>query len=89
MEEAKELTMNNNQKRSNKSGASVNPSSTYEFPPRIALWDLKLERTKNWSWGWGYLNLKQRRQQKMQQESKRENICRHSPMGRLKHQQLR
>ena len=46
MEEAKELTMNNQPKGSNKSGAGVAPSSTYEVPPRIALCDLQLEGPK-------------------------------------------
>ena len=35
-----------NWKRSKRSGAGVAPSNTYEFPPRIALWDLQLERQK-------------------------------------------
>ena len=67
MEEAKELTMSNQPKKINKSSAGVDPSSTYKFPPMIILWDLKLERPKNWPWGWGYLNLKQIMQQNMQQ----------------------
>ena len=32
----------------NKSGAGVAPPSTYEFSPRIALWDLQLEIPENW-----------------------------------------
>ena len=55
-----------NQKRGNKSGAGVAPSSTYELPQRIALCDLQLESPKHWPWGWGYLNTNQRRKQKMQ-----------------------
>ena len=46
MEEAKELTMNNQQKKSNKSGAGVAPSSPHELLQKIALWDLQLERPK-------------------------------------------
>ena len=46
MEEAQELTMNNQPRKINIIGAGVAPSSTYGFPPRIALWDLQLERPK-------------------------------------------
>ena len=46
MEEAKELTMNNQPKGSNKSGAGVAPSSTHGLLKRIAMWDLQLERPK-------------------------------------------
>ena len=42
-----------NWKRSNKSGSGLDPSSTYEFPPRIALWDLQLERPKKLALGMG------------------------------------
>ena len=54
-EEARELTMNNQTKKSNKIGAGVTLSSTKELLQRIALWDLQLERPKNWPWRWGYL----------------------------------
>ena len=37
----------NSQWTINRSGAGVDPSSTYLFPPRIALLDLQLERPKN------------------------------------------
>ena len=50
MEEAQELTMNNQLKKSNRSGAGVAPSSTHGLPQRIALWDLQLERPKNRPW---------------------------------------
>ena len=40
MEESQELTMKNQPKKSNRSGTGVSPSSTYGFPPRIALWGL-------------------------------------------------
>ena len=46
MEEAQELTMNNQQKKSNKSGDGVAPSSTHGLLQRIALWDLQLESPK-------------------------------------------
>ena len=62
---------------------------TYKFPPSIALWNLQLERPENWPWGWGYLNMKQRRQQKKQQQWKRENVWRQRPLGRVKNKQLR
>ena len=75
-----------NQKRSNKSGAGVDPSSTYELPQRISLWDLQLETPKNWPWGWGYLDPKQRRQKNMQQQRKRANVWRQRPLRRLKNQ---
>ena len=67
MEESNYSPREINRKRSNQSGAGVAPSSTYELPQRIALWDLKLERPKNWPWGWEYLNPKQKRQHKMHQ----------------------
>ena len=76
MEEAQELIMNNQLKKSNKSGAGVAPSSTHELLQRISLWDLQLERPNNQPWGWLYLNPKQRRQHKMQQQRKRENVWR-------------
>ena len=84
MEEAKELTMKNQLKKSTKIGPGVVPSITHELLQRIALWDLQLDRPENWPWGWGYLNLKQRRQQKMQQQRKRENVWRQRPLGRVK-----
>ena len=62
MEQAQELTMNNQPGKWNKSGAVVAPSSTPKLVQRIALWDLKCERPKNWPWGWRYLNPKQRKQ---------------------------
>ena len=74
MEEAQELTMKNQPKKSNRRGAGVDPSSTCGFPPRIALWDLQLERPTNWPWIWRYLNPKQRRQQKIQQQRKIANV---------------
>ena len=46
MEEAQELTTNNQPKKSNRSGAGVALSSNYGLPPKIALWDLQLERPK-------------------------------------------
>ena len=42
MEDAQELTMNNEQQKWNKSGAGVAPSSTHELLQRIPLWDLQL-----------------------------------------------
>ena len=89
MEEAKELTMRNQTKDINKSGAGVAPSSTYKFPPRISLWDLQLERPKIWPWGWGHINPRQRRQQMMQHQRRRKNVWRQRPMGRVKNKQLR
>ena len=83
-EEAKELTMNNQPKKSNRRSAGVSPSSTYGFPPRISLWGLQLEKPKNWPWKWRYLNWKQRSQQKIQQQRKRENVWRKRPLGRVK-----
>ena len=65
MEESKELIMNNQPGKNNKFSAGVAPSSTHKLLQRIALWDLQLERPKNWPWGWRYLNPKQRRQQKI------------------------
>ena len=50
MEDTKQLTTNNQPGKSNRSGANVAPSRTYGFPPRIALWDLQLERPKNRPW---------------------------------------
>ena len=73
MEEAQELTMNN-QPKNNRSGDGVAPTSTYGFPPRIDLWDLQLERPKNRPRRCRFLNPKQRRQQKMQQQRKRSNV---------------
>ena len=64
-------------------------ASTYKFPPRIYLWELQLERPKNWPWVWGYLNPKQRSQQMMQHQKKRANVWRQRPLGRVKNQQLR
>ena len=46
MEETQELTMNNQPKKINKSGACVSPSSTHELLQRIALWKSQLERPK-------------------------------------------
>ena len=46
MEEAQELTMKNQLKKSNKNGANVAPSSTHKLLQRIALWDKKLEGQK-------------------------------------------
>ena len=76
----------NSQLTINISGAGVAPSSTYVFPPRIALLDLQLERPKNRPWRWRYLNPKQRRQQQMQQQRKKENIWRQRPLGRVENQ---
>ena len=46
MEEAQELTMNNQPKKINKHGAGMAPSSTHGLLQRIALWDLQLESPK-------------------------------------------
>ena len=46
MEEAQELTTNNQPKKSNRSGADVDPSSTHWLLQRIALWELQLESPK-------------------------------------------
>ena len=46
MEEAQELTMNNEPKKINRRGAGVAPSRTHGLLHRIALWDLQLERPK-------------------------------------------
>ena len=62
MEQAQELTNNNQPEKWNISGAVVAPSSTPELVQRIALWDLQRERQKKWLWGWRYLNPEQRRQ---------------------------
>ena len=86
MEEAQEITMNNRQKKSNRSGAGVAPSSTHGLLKRIAMWDLQLERPKKWPWGCRYLNTNQRRQNKMQQQRKRTYVWRQRPLGRLKNQ---
>ena len=61
MEQAQELTMNNQPEKCNKSGAVMAPSSTPELEQRIALWGLQCERQKKWPGGWRYLNPKQRR----------------------------
>ena len=83
-EEAKELTMSNQPKKINKSGAGVASSSTHDLLQRISLWDLQLERPKIWPWGWGYLNTKKRRQQKTKQQRKIANVWRQRPLGRVK-----
>ena len=44
MEETQELTMNNQPKKINKSGAGVSPSSTHELLQRISQWESQLER---------------------------------------------
>ena len=46
MEEAQELTMNNEPKKSNRSGVGGAPSSTHGLLQRISLWGLQLERPK-------------------------------------------
>ena len=83
MEEAQELTMYNQTKKNNRSGAGVAPSSTYGFTPRISLWVLKLERPTNRPWRGRYLNSKQRKQLKMQQQRNREILSRKRPLGRV------
>ena len=35
---------------------------------------LSIRKAKHWPWVWGYLDPKQTRHQKMQQQSKRENV---------------
>ena len=35
---------------------------------------LEIRKAKHWPWGWGYLKPNQRRQHKMQQKRKRENV---------------
>ena len=61
MKEAKELTMNNQPKKSNRSSDGVAPSSTNGLLQRIALWDLQLEMSKNRPWRWRYLSPKQKK----------------------------
>ena len=46
MEQAQELTMNNQPEKWNKSGAVVAPSSTPELVQRIALWDCNTKGQK-------------------------------------------
>ena len=86
IEEAQELAMNNQSKKSNRSGASEAPSSTHGLLHSIFLWGLQLERPKNQPWGYRYLNPNQRRQQKMQQQKKRANFWQKRPLGRVKNQ---
>ena len=47
---------------------------------------LAIRKSKNWTWGWRCLNTKQRRQQKIQEQRKRENVWRQRPLGRAKNQ---
>ena len=66
MEEAKELTMSNQPERKQKKRYRCGSIKNLRGSSKDCPVGLSIRKAVNCPWGWGYLNLKQRRQQKMQ-----------------------
>ena len=81
MEEAKELTMNNQQKLCRCGSIKNLRISSKDCPVGLAI-----RKAKNWPWRQRHINWKQRRQKKMQHKRKRANVWLKSPLGRVENQ---
>ena len=89
MEEAKELTIRNQPEKKQQKRYQCGSIKHLQLSSKDCPVGLAIRNAKNWPWVWVYLNMKQRRRQKMQQQSKRANVWRQRPLGRVKNQHLR